>query len=185
MRTAMLVVGMATAFGIRAATAQNVYLATESQISFYSKAPLEDIEAVTTRATSALNGADGSIAFKVPIKTFEFPNKLMQEHFNENYMETEKYPEAQFAGKIVEIDRIDLKKPADYTVTVKGDMTIHGVKKPVETKGVLSIKPDGKIHANAKFPVAVADYNIKIPTMVVKKIAEVVEVRVNAVYAKK
>ncbi len=165
--------------------AQNLYLASECKVSFFSSAPLEDIEAVSTRATSALNGSDGSIAFKIPIKSFEFPNKLMQEHFNENYMESDKYPEAQFAGKIVEIDRIDLKKPADYTVTVKGDMTIHGVKKPVETKGVLSIKPDGTIHANSKFPVAVADYNVKIPTMVVKNIAEVVEVKVNAVYAKK
>ncbi|MCS7084773.1 MAG: YceI family protein [Bacteroidia bacterium] len=164
---------------------QNLYVSTESQISFFSSAPLEDIEAVTTRAGSALNGADGSIVFKAPIKTFEFPNKLMQEHFNENYMESDKYPDAQFVGKIVEIDRIDLKKPADYTVTVKGELTIHGVKKPLETKATLSIKNDGTIHANAKFPVAVADHNIKIPTIVVKNIAEVVEVRVSAVYAKK
>jgi polyisoprenoid-binding protein YceI len=184
MKFIVALVAVVSAF-LGGAFAQNLYLASECKVSFFSSAPLEDIDAATTRATSALNGADGSIAFKIPIKTFEFPNKLMQEHFNENYMESEKYPEAQFAGKIVEIDRIDLKKPADYTVTVKGDMTIHGVKKPVETKGVLSVKADGKIHAHAKFPIALADYNVKIPTMVVKNIAEVVEVKVNAVYTKK
>ena len=103
----------------------------------------------------------------------------MQEHFNENYLESEKYPHAEFKGKV--LDEIDLKKDGVYAVTVEGDLLIHGVSKTYREKGTITVK-NGLVSARSKFNVRVADHKIKIPSLVVKNIAEVVEVTVEAVY---
>ena len=118
------------------------------------------------------------IAFVVPIKSFQFDKKLMQEHFNENYMESHKYPDATFKGKITGYNP---SKKGPQKAVAKGEFNIHGVKKAVEAEGTVEFKGD-ELHLVAKFPVRVADYNIEIPTLVFYNIAEVVEVSLNGKY---
>ncbi len=159
--------------------AQDVQTCRNAMFSFYSSAPLEDIEAKTTQGVSAINTATRAIYFKVPINTFKFRKSLMQEHFNENYLESEKYPHAEFKGKV--LDDVDLKKDGVYNVTVEGDLLIHGVSKTYREKGTITVR-NGLVSAKSKFNVRVADHKIKIPSLVVKNIAEVVEVTVEALY---
>jgi polyisoprenoid-binding protein YceI len=159
--------------------AQDIYSCRNVTLSFFSSAPLEDIDAKTTQGVSAINIKTKAVYFKVPINTFQFKKKLMQEHFNENYLESDKYPNAEFKGKIT--DNVDLTKDGTYPVTVDGTMNIHGVAKTYREKGTITVG-NGKVTATAKFNVRVADHKIKIPSLVVKNIAEVVEVSVNAVY---
>lgn len=159
--------------------AQDIYSCRNATLSFFSSAPLEDIDAKTTQGVSALNIKTKAVYFKVQINTFQFKKKLMQEHFNENYLESDKYPHAEFKGKIT--DNIDLTKDGSYPVTVEGTLNIHGVPKTYREKGTVTVS-NGKVTATSKFNVRVADHKIKIPSLVVKNIAEVVEVSVNAVY---
>ncbi len=146
-------------------------------ITFYSKAPLEDIQAINKDATSIIDISSRNVAFKVPIKSFKFENGLMQEHFNENYMHSDKYPDGTFSGKIIEY--IDLKKDGEYDVTVSGKLTIHGVTQNRTIKGKINIKEKTAI-IDCKFDVYLKDHNIEIPKMVIKKIAEKIEVTVHS-----
>jgi polyisoprenoid-binding protein YceI len=156
-----------------------VVKAKASTISFFSKTPVEDISAKSSKASAAFDPAKKAIAFKIGIASFIFPSKLMQEHFNENYMETEKFPDATFAGAIQE--NVDLTKDGTYNVTVVGKMKIHGVEKAYSAKGTIAIK--GKsVTINSKFIVALKDHNIEIPKLVIKNIAETIEVTVNATF---
>lgn len=148
-------------------------------ISFFSKAPIEDIQAESERSVSALDTKTGTIYFKVPIQSFRFEKSLMQEHFNENYLESDKYPYAEFKGKIK--GKIDLSKAGTYPATVQGEMTIHNVTRIYQVNGSLQITGD-QLKAHAVFPVKLADHHIKIPTIVIKHIAEVVQVTVSANY---
>lgn len=145
-------------------------------ISFFSKAPLEDIDATNKKATIVLKTTTNEIQFGVAMLSFKFPKPLMEEHFNENYVESEKYPTATFKGKINET--IDYSKEGEHKVTVKGTMDLHGVAKEIEVPGTLSIK-GGNIVINANFKIKVADYKIKVPSMYVQNIAEEVDVKVN------
>ncbi|RPD40039.1 YceI family protein [Chitinophaga barathri] len=159
--------------------AQDIQSCRNVMFRFYSSAPMEDIEAKTTQGVSAINTATKAVYFKVPINTFQFKKKLMQEHFNENYLESDKYPHAEFKGKVLE--NPDLTKDGVYPVTVEGNMLIHGVNKTYKEKGTLTVQ-NGKLSAKAVFNVRVADHKIKIPSLVIKNIAEVVEVTVEATY---
>lgn len=154
------------------------YRLSSSHISFYSSAPLEDIEAHNEQAQSIFDIKTGEIAFIVPIKGFQFRKSLMQEHFNENFMESHKYPDAQFEGKLTgfQADASDTQK-----VTAEGKLTIHGVTHHVEVPGKVTVG-NPQIKMNAEFPVKVADYNIEIPRIVFYNIAEVVDVTVNFTY---
>lgn len=170
----VLIMGCATV------QAQDIYSTTSAKLGFFSSAPLEDIAAETAKGASAINIKTKAVYFKVPINTFQFKKKLMQEHFNENYLESDKYPYAEFKGRILE--NADFTKEGSWTVMVEGMLTIHGVSKSYKEKGTVTMK-DGKLSASAKFNVRVADHKIKIPSLVVKNIAEVVEVSVDATYA--
>jgi len=157
------------------------YYSKTGKISFYSDAPLEKIEATNTTASTVLDGSTGNIEWAVLIQGFKFEKALMQEHFNENYMESATYPKAKFKGKIDNISSVDFKKDGDYNVDVSGQMEIHGVTKPVSAKGVITVK-GGNISAKSKFSVAVADYGIVIPKVVAENIAKNVEIHVQADY---
>jgi hypothetical protein len=146
------------------------------KVSFFSKAPLEDIEAVNKKVTMVLKTTTNDIQFGVTMLNFKFSKPLMEEHFNENYMESEKYPIGTFKGKISET--IDYTKDGEYKVKVKGTMTMHGASKEVEIPGTLTVK-GSNILIDAKFKIKVADYNIKVPSMYVQNIAEEVDVTVN------
>jgi hypothetical protein len=160
-----------------------------TQISFFSEAPLENIEAVNKGAIIVLKTSSNEIQVRVTMQNFKFKNSLMEEHFNENYMETEKkvtdekgtttFPNryAEFKGKINE--PIDYTKEGENKVTVTGKMTMHGVTKDVTIDGTLN-KKGTELMLNSKFKVKVTDYNIKVPSMYVKNIAEVVDVTINS-----
>ena len=157
------------------------YFTRSGAISFFSKALMEDIEAHNTKATSVLDAKTGSMQFAVLIKAFQFEKALMQEHFNENYLESDKYPKAIFRGKILNIDDVDFENDGTYPVKVKGKMTIHGITNTVAATGKIIIE-EGAISAKSKFKVTVANYKIRIPKVVRDNIAKVVEVRVDLNY---
>jgi polyisoprenoid-binding protein YceI len=163
-------------------SAQTLYKATNAEVGFFSTTPVENIEAKTLTATTLINVQTKDIAFVIQNRTFEFPNKLMQEHFNEKYMETEKFPISQFRGTVQE--NIDLSKTGTYQVNVKGKLTIHGVEQERTITGTITVS-EGKIELKATFKVKVADHKIEIPKLVLAKIAEEIEVKVNAILAPK
>lgn len=163
-------------------SAQDLYKATDGEISFFSEAPVENISAVNKDVKALINAKNAEVAFIVTNVGFKFEKPLMEEHFNENYMESHKYKVSVFKGKIV--DEVDFTKDGTYEVTAKGTLDIHGVTVEREIKGTLTIS-NGKINLTTEFDVALKDHKIKIPSVVVKNIAEVVKVTVNINFAKK
>jgi polyisoprenoid-binding protein YceI len=154
------------------------YVADKSFISFYSHATVEDIKADNKKATSIFNQATGDIVFSIPISEFQFAKSLMQEHFNEKYMESDKYPKATFQGKIEGFDPL-LSGP--QTLKAIGKLMIHGVTRDVEIPGTLE-KQNDKLLLKTKFIVKLADYNIEIPQLLWQNIAEQVEVTAELTY---
>lgn len=148
-----------------------------TKISFFSSAPLENIEALNKGAIIIMNTTSNEIQIRVSIQNFKFKNSLMEEHFNENYLESSKYPNCVFKGKINE--SIDHSKDGENKVTVTGKMELHGVTKDVTLDGVLT-KAGTEYKIASKFKIKVADYNIEVPSMYVKNIAETVDVTVNS-----
>lgn len=161
-----------------------LYMTRNGQVSFYSETPMENIDATNNEVTSMVNVETGEVVFALLVKSFRFEKALMEEHFNENYMESDKMPKASFQGKITNLSAVDFKKKGTYTVHVVGDITIHGVKKTIETDGTLTVDGDAFTVA-ASFPVKPADYNIRIPKLVEDKIATSIEVKINCLYKPK
>lgn len=154
------------------------FITKSGHIRFYSETPMETIEAHNKQVNSAYDHETGNFVFKVLMKSFEFEKALMQEHFNENYVESDDFPNAMFKGKIVNHSDIILDKDGEVPVKVKGQMTIHGVSKDWEAEGVFEIQKN-QIHATSVFLIKPADFDIKIPGAVVKNIAEDIEVTVD------
>lgn len=155
------------------------FVCKNGDVTFFSKTPVEDIDANTKAALIILDTATGRVHTKMLVKLFMFKKKLMQDHFNENYLETDKYPYAILDAKVME--PIPYYKDGSYNVTLEGTMEIHGVKKPVKLNGVINVK-GGVISAKSEFMVKLKDYKIDIPKIVVKSIAEEVKVNVDAVF---
>lgn len=154
-----------------------IYSTKEGKVDFFSKTPLEDIDAHCKVAVILLNTKTNDIVVQIQNSSFDFKNKLMQEHFNEKYMESETYPTSTFSGKINET--IDYTKEGTYNVTVTGKLTIHGVTQDRTIAGKVIVK-GGSIQIISDFKVKVADHKIKIPDMVVTKVAEEITVSVDA-----
>jgi YceI-like domain len=161
---------------VNAVKAQNYYT-KNGNISFFSKSSMENIKAENNQVMSVLNSRTGDFQFSLLVKGFHFQKALMEEHFNENYMESEKFPKATFKGRITGINSVSFDKDGIYNVSVAGDMTIHGVAKKLTSHGTITIT-GGKITANSKFLIRLSDYNITIPNLVKDKIAESIEVTV-------
>lgn len=159
------------------------YITKTGKIRFFSEAPLEKIEAVNNQVNAALDVATGDMVFKVLIKSFVFEKALMQEHFNENYMESARFPNATFVGKVTNLSEMDFTKNKSYPARLEGKLTIHGVTRDIQATGTLELK-EGKITGKSVFSVAVKDYDIRIPTAVVKNIAENIEITVDVVLEK-
>ena len=151
------------------------YLVEKSTVVFFSDALLEDIQATNSKTRAVVDVNSAEVAFEVPIKDFEFQKDLMKQHFNEKYLETEKYPKSQFSGKLTGFEK---GKKGEQQVTAEGKLMIHGVTKPVKIPGTIELTPDNKVVIKAKFMVKVADYKITIPQLVFQNIAEEVEVTV-------
>ena len=178
MKSKILLLALLTSFQF--SQAQKLITKT-GHIWFYSKTPLEEIEAHNRQTVSTLDPATGEIVFMLLVKSFEFKRDLMQEHFNENYMESEKYPKATYKGKITNLDKINFKKDGVYNAEVSGDMTIHNATKPLSAKGTLEVK-GGTVIVNAKFLTTAHDWDIEIPSVVEDKIAKQIAVTVEANY---
>lgn len=154
-----------------------IYLAKECVIKFFAGTALEDIDATNNVAKPILDISKGDIAVKIVIKNFKFTNSLMEEHFNENYLESDKYPDAKFTGKINE--KIDYTIDGVTKVTVTGKLKVHNVEKDRTLDGTVTVKGT-QIIIDTKFKIKLADHNIKIPSAVGAKIAEEVEVTLNS-----
>ncbi|MFA6275173.1 MAG: YceI family protein [Pedobacter sp.] len=159
---------------IISASAQT-YVGKNIKTNIFSSTPVEDIKAASTTGTAVIVVQTQELAVQVPIKSLEFDKKMMQEHFNENYMESEKYPVAKFKGTIE--PKIDWKKDGEYPVFAKGVLTVHGVDKPRTIAGRISIK-NGTPTLSSTFDVACAAHEIKIPSLVFTKIAEIIKVTI-------
>ncbi|MEO8112363.1 MAG: YceI family protein [Ginsengibacter sp.] len=160
------------------------YFTKNGRISFFSKTSLENISADNNQVISVFNTATGSLAFSLLNSAFHFPKAKMEDDFNENYMESGKYPKSTFKGIVTDVGTINLLKDGSYNVNVQGDLTIHGITKNISTPGTIVIK-DGKISAIASFKVLLKDYSIKVPTIVTNKIAESIEITISCNYEKK
>ncbi len=154
------------------------YITKNGKIHFYSTAPAEKIEAFNNQVNSALDISNGDFIFRVLMKSFQFEKALMQEHFNENYVESHKFPNATFTGTVTNLNEIDFQKSGTYQAKIEGDLTIHGMTQKISEQGTFEVKDD-KIHGKSTFYVAVADYDIKIPQAVITNIAEKIEVNVD------
>jgi polyisoprenoid-binding protein YceI len=153
-------------------------------ISFFSKTNMENISADNNQVMSVLNIQSGELLFTVLMKGFHFEKALMEEHFHENYVESEKFPKASFKGAVAEISKVNFGVDGSYNITVAGDLTIHGVTQKVSTNGKIVIS-GGKITASSKFIIKLADYKVLIPKLVKENISETLEISVQCLYDQK
>jgi len=163
---------------------QTVYMTRSGQISFFSKTPMENINGINNEVTSMLDAGKGDLVFAVLIKSFRFEKALMEEHFNENYLESTKFPKATFQGKITNASSVNFTKDGSYPATVEGDLIMHGVKQRQTASGTITVA-NGKISAVSTFIIKLADYKIERPSLVADKISETIEIRVNCQYEPK
>ena len=163
---------------------QDIYTCKTAKVNLYSSAPIEDIEATANTGVSVYNAGTGELEFSVPIRDFHFPKALMEEHFNENYLESDKYPKAIFKGLITDISKVNFTKDGSYPVTVNGDLSIHGVTNKVSVPGTITIK-SGIAASVSSFNIKLSDYKISVPKLVKDNIAETINITVNCNYTQK
>lgn len=159
---------------------QDRFFTKSGKISFFSKATLENIEAHHKSVTCVLDTKTGNLQFAVLMKGFEFEKALMQEHFNENYVESHKFPKAEFKGQVANNSEVNYAVDGIYKVIVKGKLTLHGQTRDVESPGTLVVK-NGKIDATASFNVMLADYSISVPALVKENISKSINIQVNCI----
>jgi polyisoprenoid-binding protein YceI len=157
-------------------TQAQTYLTRNGQISFYSKTSMEDIKAENRQVYAAIDLSKKTIAFTLLLKSFLFDKQLMQDHFNENYVESDVYPKASFTGTFKESVPAT---PGKYPVQVEGRLTLHGITQPVTIPAVLEVQQN-RLTGKASFAIKPSDYNIKIPSLVKDKIASQITVQVLA-----
>jgi hypothetical protein len=158
------------------------YMTKNGYLGFFSHTPMEDIKGDNNQVASVLDIATGEMVFQALIKSFHFDRALMEEHFNENYMESDKFPKSTFKGKILNLSSVNFSKTGTYDVTVEGDLTIRDTTRKINTKGTIEVLPGG-INAISKFNISPEDYNISIPGVVREKINKNLEVTVTMKYA--
>ena len=163
--------------------ARDIYFTRSGKVSFFSSTPIEDIKANNDQTTCVLDLETGDVSFRIPILGFNFPNSLMQEHFNENYLESDIYPKSIFKGEIKDWDSIAIN---DSTLNIRlvGELTIHGVTKKIEQNGAIWQK-NGNLIGKCKFIVSLEEYDVKIPKIVRQNIAEFIEINVNVNLSKR
>lgn len=160
------------------------YFTKTGIIKFESETSLENIKAENRKVVSVLDAATGAMEFSLLIKGFDFPNDIMEQHFNESYLESDKYPKATFKGSITDISKVDFKKDGTYKVNYTGKLNIKDVSKDISGTATIVIK-DGKVKANTDLSIKPKDYNIKIPSTAAAKIAEEIQVHILMDYALK
>jgi len=156
-------------------------ISKNGHVRFYSHTPVEDIEGNNRQVVSILNRETGDLQVQLLVKSFEFEKKLMQEHFNENYMESDTWPKSTFKGKIEGLNAVDFSADGTYPVTVTGNLTVRDVTRPVEIKGKIVVSK-GQVSAESSFHLKPEDYGIIIPDVVRDNIAKEFEVFVTIPY---
>ena len=170
----LLTVFILSAFTINA----QKFMTKNGYIGFFSHTPMEDIKGDNNQVASILDASTGEIVFQALMKSFKFDRALMEEHFNENYVESEKFPKSTFKGKITNLSDVDFTKTGVYKVTVEGELLIHGVTQNISTPGEIEITGDG-VKARSKFFIKPEDYKIEIPSVVRENIAKEITVTVD------
>ncbi len=158
------------------------YITRNGHIGFFSHTIIEDIKADNNEVASILDTSSGGLVFQVAMKSFHFEKSLMEEHFNENYVESDKFPKSTFNGKITNLSDVDFSKPGKYNVKVEGDMVIHGVSRKVSADGTIEVL-SSNINAESLFLLNPEDYGISIPGIVRDKIANNLEITVKMNYS--
>ena len=176
-RITLLFVLLTIAFAVNA----QKYMTKNGYVGFFSHTAMEDIKGDNNQAAGVLDISTGDMVFQVLIKSFHFDRALMEEHFNENYMESDKFPKSSFKGKITNLSAVNFSKNGTYDVTVDGDLTIRDATNKISTKGTVEVVTGG-INANAKFKIVPEDYKINIPGVVREKINKDLEVTVTMKY---
>ncbi len=159
---------------------KSVFMTKSAELTLFSEAPMENIEAVSKSAYGIINTGNGEIQFGVSVRSFRFRKSLMQEHFNENYMESDKYPAAKFKGKL-DVP-INVSRDGEYQVTATGDLEVHGVTKKRSITGTIKVL-DGRLEISSVFEVKCQDHNIKIPALVFKNIAETIKITLKGTFS--
>jgi len=162
------------------ALAQKKLFTRTGKVVFYSKAPLEDIKAINNQVSCIYDVESNRIIAKVLIKAFKFDKALMQKHFNENYLESDKFPKASFKGKIININKDDFKSDWNKKLEFDGSLTLHGITKKIKKPVQINVK-NGIMKVNCVFYVSLKDYEIKIPSTVINNVSEKVKIDVNLV----
>jgi polyisoprenoid-binding protein YceI len=159
------------------ATALNAqkFFTKDGTIRFFSNAKLEKIEATNNKASIVYDATSGAIELAVLVKGFIFENAFMGEHFNETYIESDKFPKANFKGKLENPAAVNVTMAGTYKAKVAGDLTIHGVTKPVSTDATFVVG-GGKIETDAKFTIKASDFDVKIPGDKSDNISNVIEI---------
>lgn len=152
------------------------YVSKNMRVALFSSTPLEDIRALSDQCSGVLLRESREVAFQVPIKSFKFDKKLMQQHFNENYMESDRYPMAKFKGLLDK--ELDFSKDGVYEVRATGILDVHGVGQRRTIQGRFTVL-NGQVQLDAQFKVACVDHKIKVPKLVFTKIAEQIDIRIS------
>jgi polyisoprenoid-binding protein YceI len=160
---------------------QDLYFTRTGKIDFHAGTSIEDIDGTNNEVASMLNIKTGEIAFTVLIKSFHFKRALMEEHFNENYLESTKFPKASFKGKVIKTSSVNFTSNGSFTATIEGELNIHGIVKKVSTPAKFTVN-NGKITGMASFTLLISDFNIEIPGVVADKIAKEAQINVNCLY---
>jgi hypothetical protein len=158
------------------------YMTKNGFIGFFSQTPMENIKGDNNQVAGVLDISTGEMVFQALIKSFHFDRALLEEHFNENYMESDKFPKSSFKGKIKNLSNVNFSKNGIYDVTVEGELTIHDATNKISAKGTIEVVTGG-INANSKFNIVPEDYKINIPGVVREKINKNLEVTVTMKYA--
>ena len=146
-----------------------------------SHASPEKVDATNDKATSLLDVSTGQLEFAVLMKAFVFEKALMEEHFNENYVESDKFPKATFKGTIKNMSEVSVQKDGTYLAKISGKLTIHGTTKDVETTGSITVKGNS-ITATSDFKILLTDYGIEIPALVRDKVSKEASINIQINY---
>jgi len=159
------------------ASSQEKYISRNGSIQFIASTPLETIDPINNHVSCILDTENGNIVFQLKMISFKFEKDLMEEHFNEKYVESEKFPKATFQGKIKDWNTTLLDGERHKVIAI-GNITIHGVEKEIKVNGNIK-KKDNNILISSNFDLTISDFGIEIPRIVRDKISETVKVVVD------
>jgi polyisoprenoid-binding protein YceI len=157
----LLIIATTILLPLQGVVAQNTYTSTKGYVSFFSKAPIADVDAKNEKVKVQINSSDGELTFDITMTDFEFKNEKMGRDARKKYLEIDKYPKAGFKGKLQ--GKIDYDKPGSYKATAIGKLKIHGVEKDITEDGTVTVGDKGQVTLQSEFNVVLADYNIETP----------------------